>query len=81
MEAYHFTEFPWPHLPPEDQYSSMRVNLPSRVYDPKIGADLYHRYLEQWSYGTPPLFWIEFDCRKGQDAHVLTVQAPRRSSP
>jgi alkanesulfonate monooxygenase SsuD/methylene tetrahydromethanopterin reductase-like flavin-dependent oxidoreductase (luciferase family) len=47
MECYHFTEFPWPHLPPEDQYTSMRVNLPSRVYDPRIGADLYNMYLDQ----------------------------------
>lgn len=47
METYHFTEFPWPHLPPEDEYTSMRINLPSRVYDPKIGADLYHMYLDQ----------------------------------
>lgn len=47
MEFYHFTEFPWPHLPPEDQFTSMRVNLPSKVYDPKIGADLYNMYLDQ----------------------------------
>ena len=47
MESYHFTEFPWPYLPPEDEYTSMRINLPSRVYDPKIGADLYHMYLDQ----------------------------------
>ena len=47
MEVYHFTEFPWPYLPPDDQFTSMRVNLPSRVYDPKIGADLYNMYLDQ----------------------------------
>ena len=47
MEVYHFTEFPYPHLPPDDQFTSMRVNLPSRVYDPKIGADLYNMYLDQ----------------------------------
>lgn len=49
METYHFTEMPWPHLPPEDEYTSMRVNLPSRVYDPKIGAELYHMYLDQYA--------------------------------
>lgn len=47
MEFYHFTEFPWPYLPPEDEYTSMRVNLPSEVYDPDIGADLYNSYLDQ----------------------------------
>ena len=47
MEVYHFTEFPYPHLPPDDQFTSMRVNLPSRVYDPKVGADLYNMYLDQ----------------------------------
>ncbi len=36
MELYHFTEFPWPYLPPDDTFSSMRVNLPNRVYDPVV---------------------------------------------
>lgn len=48
MDLYHFTEFPWPHLPPEDEFTSMRVNLPSSVYDPKIGADLYKMYFDQY---------------------------------
>jgi alkanesulfonate monooxygenase SsuD/methylene tetrahydromethanopterin reductase-like flavin-dependent oxidoreductase (luciferase family) len=48
MEFYHFTEFPWPHLPPDDTYPSMRVNLPNSVYDPEVGADLYHSYLDQY---------------------------------
>jgi len=47
MEFYHFTEFPWPYLPPDDEYTSMRVNLPSAVYDPIKGADLYNSYLDQ----------------------------------
>ena len=47
METYHFTEFAWPYLPPDDEFSSMRVNLPSRVYDPKIGADWYNMCLDQ----------------------------------
>ena len=48
MEFYHFTEFPWPHLPPEDRFTSMRLNLPSSVYDPAVGADLYNTYLDQY---------------------------------
>jgi alkanesulfonate monooxygenase SsuD/methylene tetrahydromethanopterin reductase-like flavin-dependent oxidoreductase (luciferase family) len=48
MEFYHFTECPWPHLPPDDEFTSMRVNLPSSVYDPKIGADLYNMYIDQY---------------------------------
>ena len=48
MELYHFTEFPWPHLPPDDSFTSMRLSLPSRHYDPKIGADLYNMYLDQY---------------------------------
>ena len=47
METYHFTEFAWPYLPPDDEFTSMRVNLPSRVYDPKVGADWYHMCLDQ----------------------------------
>jgi hypothetical protein len=46
MDVWHFTEMPYPHLPPLDTLSTMRVTLPSRHYDPKIGADLYNRYLD-----------------------------------
>ena len=48
MELYHFTEFPWPHLPPDDEFTSMRLSLPSRYYDPKIGAELYNMYFDQY---------------------------------
>src|SRR5205814_1964872 len=34
----------WPQL--GDSY---RVTIPSRLYDPKVGADLYHRYLDEWA--------------------------------
>jgi alkanesulfonate monooxygenase SsuD/methylene tetrahydromethanopterin reductase-like flavin-dependent oxidoreductase (luciferase family) len=46
MRAWFFTEFPYPNLPPFDEVSSIRVNLPSRHFDPKIGADLYNRYYD-----------------------------------
>ena len=48
MEFYHFTEFAWPHLPPDNEFTSMRLNLPSSVYDPKKGADLYNMCLDQY---------------------------------
>ena len=48
MDVWHFTEMPYPHLPPIDTLSSMRVTLPSRHYDPKIGAELYNRYLDEY---------------------------------
>ena len=41
MKAYHFTEMPYPHLPPQEAYASDRVSLPSRHFDPGTGADLY----------------------------------------
>ena len=47
MFAWHFTEMPYPYLPDLDTLPSMRVNLPSSHYDPKIGADLYNRYLDE----------------------------------
>ena len=47
MDVWHFTEMPYPHLPPLDTLSTMRVTLPSKHYDPKIGADLYNRYLDE----------------------------------
>lgn len=47
MQAWHFTEMPYPDLPPLDTLSTMRVSIPSKLYDPKIGAELYNRYLDE----------------------------------
>ena len=47
MRAWYFTEMPYPHLPPFGELSSIRVSLPSSHFDPKIGADLYNRYLDE----------------------------------
>ncbi|HXP02984.1 MAG TPA: LLM class flavin-dependent oxidoreductase [Stellaceae bacterium] len=48
MHTWHFSEMAyhpaWAHL--NDTY---RVIIPNRLYDPKIGADLYHRYLDEWA--------------------------------
>ena len=35
MKAWHFSETAYPYLPPVDTYSSIRVNLPNRIYDPR----------------------------------------------
>ena len=44
MRAWHFSENAYPFLPPQDQYESIRVNLPNRNYDPAKGAALYDRF-------------------------------------
>jgi len=48
MQVWHFSEMAyhpaWEHL-----NETYRVIIPSRLYDPKIGADLYHRYLDEWA--------------------------------
>jgi alkanesulfonate monooxygenase SsuD/methylene tetrahydromethanopterin reductase-like flavin-dependent oxidoreductase (luciferase family) len=48
MQAWHFTEMPYPDLPPLDDIPSIRVTLPNKYFDPKIGADLYNRYLDEY---------------------------------
>jgi len=52
MLAYHFTEMPYPYFPPEAEVelNSPRVIMPNQYYDPKIGADLYNRYLDDYIY-------------------------------
>ena len=47
MEAWHFTEMPYPDLPPLESLKNTRVSIPNKLFDPKIGADLYHRYLDE----------------------------------
>jgi alkanesulfonate monooxygenase SsuD/methylene tetrahydromethanopterin reductase-like flavin-dependent oxidoreductase (luciferase family) len=48
MRAWHFSENAYPFLPPQDEYESIRVNLPNRNYDPAKGAALYDRFLDEW---------------------------------
>jgi alkanesulfonate monooxygenase SsuD/methylene tetrahydromethanopterin reductase-like flavin-dependent oxidoreductase (luciferase family) len=48
MRAWHFSETAYHLLPPAEEYDSIRVTLPNRLYDPKAGADLYHRFLDEW---------------------------------
>ena len=48
MQAWHFSETAYHLLPPAESYDSIRVSLPNRHYDPRIGADLYHRFLDEW---------------------------------
>ncbi|MDH7797855.1 MULTISPECIES: LLM class flavin-dependent oxidoreductase [unclassified Beijerinckia] len=48
MYAWHFTEMPYPHLPPIETLSTMRVSLASQHFDPRLGADLYNRYFDEY---------------------------------
>ena len=48
MRAWHFSENAYHLLPDSKEYDSIRVALPNRYYDPKIGADLYHRFIDEW---------------------------------
>ena len=52
MLAYHFTEMPYPFLPEdaEERYGALRIVLPSRHFDPKLGHELYNRYLDDYEY-------------------------------
>ncbi len=47
MRAWHFTEMPYPDLPPLETIKNTRVTIPNRLFDPKTGADLYNRYLDE----------------------------------
>jgi hypothetical protein len=42
---------------------------------------LYNRYLEEWLYDDPLPLCVVFDCRKGQEPRVLTVQPLRTRQP
>jgi alkanesulfonate monooxygenase SsuD/methylene tetrahydromethanopterin reductase-like flavin-dependent oxidoreductase (luciferase family) len=48
MRTWYFSENAYPYLPDKETYPSIRVSLPNSNYDPKIGAELYHRYLDEW---------------------------------
>ena len=46
MKIWHFSEMAY-HPGWETLGDSLRNVIPSEVYDPELGADLYHRYLEE----------------------------------
>ncbi|GAA2585795.1 LLM class flavin-dependent oxidoreductase [Dactylosporangium fulvum] len=48
METYYFSENPYPYLPAEETYDSIRATLPNRAFDPVLGAKLYQRYFDEW---------------------------------
>jgi alkanesulfonate monooxygenase SsuD/methylene tetrahydromethanopterin reductase-like flavin-dependent oxidoreductase (luciferase family) len=48
MKTWFFTETAYPYLP--DEYESIRVVLPNRIFNPSVGAELYHRYIDEWLY-------------------------------
>jgi alkanesulfonate monooxygenase SsuD/methylene tetrahydromethanopterin reductase-like flavin-dependent oxidoreductase (luciferase family) len=50
MRSFYFSENAYPYLPDASDYASIRNTLPSKLFDPKIGADLYHRYFDEWAY-------------------------------
>jgi alkanesulfonate monooxygenase SsuD/methylene tetrahydromethanopterin reductase-like flavin-dependent oxidoreductase (luciferase family) len=52
MLAFHFTEMPYPYVPPEveKELGSARIIVPNSYCDPKIMADLYNRYLDEYEY-------------------------------
>jgi alkanesulfonate monooxygenase SsuD/methylene tetrahydromethanopterin reductase-like flavin-dependent oxidoreductase (luciferase family) len=47
VRIFHFTEQPYPDawLP---EYPSLRVDTPNLLCDPKVAADLYARYQDEW---------------------------------
>lgn len=48
MLAWYFSECPYPFLPDPVTYESIRVSLPNRHYDPRLGAELYNQRLDEW---------------------------------
>ncbi len=88
MKAWHFSENAYPYLPDPSEYDSIRVTLPNRYYDPKIGADLYHRYIDEWVIADEQLQIAEalFHLSERQDVDLIlttggTGLAPRDVTP
>ncbi|MBS0244510.1 MAG: LLM class flavin-dependent oxidoreductase, partial [Proteobacteria bacterium] len=48
MQVWHFSEMAY-HPGWDELGHSLRNTIPSRVCDPKVAADLYHRYLDEWA--------------------------------
>ena len=65
MKAWHCSENAYPYLPPADEYESIRVSLPNRLYDPSKGAIT----LDGTDIREVPLAWL-------RDQFALVPQEP-----
>ena len=56
MESYHFTEFPWPYLPPEDEYFLKAPWRDAEILPPpkNWGGDLADNKIPSPTYGFNP---------------------------
>jgi alkanesulfonate monooxygenase SsuD/methylene tetrahydromethanopterin reductase-like flavin-dependent oxidoreductase (luciferase family) len=51
MKSYLFHLMPYPELPPDfDSYEAASVTYPNKHFDPKVGHQLYNRYLDELEY-------------------------------
>lgn len=48
MQCWYFTEMPYPYIPPNSELTTQWVSLSNQHFDPKVGADLYNRYLDEY---------------------------------
>lgn len=49
FRTWMFTEMPYPYLPPQQTYESLRVSFPSSIYDPETGFQLYQTYFDMYA--------------------------------
>ncbi|MDA1310997.1 MAG: LLM class flavin-dependent oxidoreductase, partial [Proteobacteria bacterium] len=49
MKVWHFSEMAYPQAWDTGyEMGSFRVNVPNSLYDPKLGADIYHRHYDEF---------------------------------
>ncbi|MGZ0245141.1 MAG: LLM class flavin-dependent oxidoreductase, partial [Alphaproteobacteria bacterium] len=48
MRTWFFTEDCYPDLPPQDEWDSIRVDLPNQLCEPENAHRLYNEYLDIW---------------------------------
>jgi alkanesulfonate monooxygenase SsuD/methylene tetrahydromethanopterin reductase-like flavin-dependent oxidoreductase (luciferase family) len=49
FRTWFFTEMPYPYLPPEESYDSIRATLPNRIFDPETGYQLYEKCFDLYA--------------------------------
>jgi alkanesulfonate monooxygenase SsuD/methylene tetrahydromethanopterin reductase-like flavin-dependent oxidoreductase (luciferase family) len=75
--AYHFSEMPYPDVPKdvEDRHHGLRVVLPRKEFDPRLGHELYNRYLDEYELADELGLNLMFN-EHHQTATCLQVNAP-----
>ena len=76
MRVYHFSEMPYPAAWEHADSRPIRVSLPNKYYDPKLGADLLNQRLDEYLLADDLGFDLMFNEHRSTTTCVIPSCVP-----